>query len=280
MGIITRFWFAPLPPAPEDASIMTVTWAAGALDPDRFAGVVAGYGQFCGAYGDPGAGFEGLFGLLHLNRAQGGPQVALTAQNVLADDGLAALLAAVTPATAPAPAVEVRTLPWLYATQTLNGSGPNRRGKYKSAYMVETFPGRQIEAMWDALSTEGPPNSQSLLQVDTYGGAINAVGAGDTAVAQRSSIMKLQFQTYWDDPAYDDVSLGWIREFYDDMYGPYGPIPDTTMDGCYVGYPDVELLDWQDLYYKGNYPRLQHAKGVWDPLNVFNHQQSIELPGR
>ena len=35
---------------------------------------------------------------------------------------------------------EVRRLPWLYATQTLNGTGPNQRGKYKSAYMIEPFP--------------------------------------------------------------------------------------------------------------------------------------------
>ena len=37
---------------------------------------------------------------------------------------------------------DVRRLPWLYATQTLNGTGPNQRGKYKSAYMLEPFPRR------------------------------------------------------------------------------------------------------------------------------------------
>jgi FAD/FMN-containing dehydrogenase len=90
--------------------------------------------------------------------------------------------------------------------------------------------------------------------------------------------MKLQYQTYWTDPAQDDDNLSWIRDFYTAMYGPDGPVPDAIMDGCYVNYPDVDLVDWQHLYYKDNYPRLQQAKQSWDPGNVFNHQQSIELP--
>jgi FAD/FMN-containing dehydrogenase len=50
------------------------------------------------------------------------------------------------------------------------------------------------------------------------------------------------------------------------------------MDGCYVNYPDVDLHNWQYLYYKENYPALQAAKKRWDPNNVFNYSQSIELP--
>jgi FAD/FMN-containing dehydrogenase len=53
------------------------------------------------------------------------------------------------------------------------------------------------------------------------------------------------------------------------------------MDGCYVNYPDVDLKHWQLLYYgEQGYRRLQAVKARWDPLDVFNHQQSIELPGK
>jgi hypothetical protein len=60
----------------------------------------------------------------------------------------------------------------------------------------------------------------------------------------------------------DDANLGWIRDFYTAMYGPDGPVPDGTMDGCYVKYPDVDLTGWQHLYYKYNHARLQEAEGL------------------
>ena len=49
------------------------------------------------------------------------------------------------------------------------------------------------------------------------------------------------------------------------MYGPRGPWPDDVLDGCYVNYPDVDLADWEYLYYKDAYPRLQSVKARWDP---------------
>ena len=38
-------------------------------------------------------------------------------------------------------------------------------------------------------------------------------------------------------------------------------------------------MDWELLYYKQNYARLQRAKQQWDPGNRFNNAQSIRLPG-
>jgi FAD/FMN-containing dehydrogenase len=70
-------------------------------------------------------------------------------------------------------------------------------------------------------------------------------------------------------------NLRWINDFYVAMYGPAGPRPDATLDGCYVNYPDMDLKDWQYLYYLDNYPRLQKVKAEWDPHNVFHHGHSV-----
>jgi Berberine and berberine like len=144
--------------------------------------------------------------------------------------------------------------------------------------MTKPFPQRQIDAIWNALSAPAFMNAQALLQVDSYGGHVNAVPAGDTAVAQRSSILKLQYQIYWTDPNQDDQNLNWIRSFYQAVYADTGGVPvangDVT-DGCFVNYCDTDLVDWPTLYYKDGYARLVAIKKAWDPLNIFNHAQSI-----
>lgn len=294
-GIVTRFWFKDPPPAPEIAELATVAWNWSEFDEESFAQLVASYGNLLAENSEVGGPYSRLFTMLHLNQKTGPtPQITLTIQEVEPADGrvdgfLATIADGLPPITAPtrasghpyalAPSISAEQLPWLFATQTLNGSGPNRRGKYKSSYMIEAFPEKHITAMWKALSPGTLPQSQSLLQIDSYGGQVNAVGPTETAVAQRSSVMKLQFQTYWHDPGQDEENLEWIRDFYTAMYGSGGPVPDGTVDGCYIGYPDVDLTDWQNLYYKGNYPELQRVKKRWDPGNVFNHAQSIEPPG-
>jgi hypothetical protein len=145
--------------------------------------------------------------------------------------------------------------------------------------MCKPFPDDQIAIMYEHLANPAKPNANALIQVEPYGCQINAVDPAATAVAQRSSIMLLQYQTYWKDPADEADNLEWIRSFYTAMYGEDGPLPDDVMDGCYINYCDADLKDYPALYYKENYPRLQRVKARWDPLNIFNHRQSIALPG-
>lgn len=42
-----------------------------------------------------------------------------------------------------------------------------------------------------------------------------------------------------------------------------------------MNYPDVDLQNWPELYYKDNYARLQRVKARWDPNDIFHHRQSI-----
>jgi aclacinomycin oxidase len=61
---------------------------------------------------------------------------------------------------------------------------------------------------------------------------------------------------------------------------------ERLADGAMINHPDTDLADpewntsgvpWHELYYKGNYPRLQRAKAQWDPGNVFHHALSIPV---
>jgi len=292
-GIVTRFWFEDPPPAPEMVLLLSFAWNWSELSEDDFTELIKVFGEWHVANSAPDSEWAPLFALLHLNQYSGpASQISVTVQGAEPEperlEEFKRELTAKLPRPVvqrsgsghfaiPSPSETLRVLPWLYATQQLDGATPNQRGKYKSAYMNQAFPQNQIETLWKYLHDQ--PNKaavSALVQVDSYGCQINAVPEGETAVAQRSSVMKLQYQTYWYEEENDEENLSWIRAFYNEMYGARGPYPDGTMDGCFVNYPDVDLQDWQFLYYKNNYERLQKAKSLCDPHNVFRHQQSIE----
>lgn len=293
-GIVTKFLFKHPPPAPKEAWLINIAWNWECMLSDRtlFPHLLQNYGKFLEQNSGIDSPFKGLFSMLHLTHFSA-KQIVLTAQYVGDEPGLmdtfvdtvkiedcfhGEQLYPVGQHRYLGATASKRSLPWLYATQTLNPSGPNQRGKYKSAYMKKTFPENQIDTISRWLTDASYYNPQALLQVDSYGGQINAISSEATAVPQRSSIMKLQYQTYWTEENDDDYNLKWIRGFYNDMYGQEGPLPDWVMDGCYVNYPDTDLKNWEELYYLKNYARLQQVKAQWDPLNIFNHKQSIHLP--
>ncbi len=291
-GIVTAFFFRELPPVPAQAFISHSAFDWGTLDQAGFRRLLQNYGNFMAEHSAADSPYNGLFPLLALSQKAAG-QVGLTAQYVgdepqKLEEFLRAVSAGVSaPVASIVPRVhhklvsqspDIQAYDWLDATRALSGTGPSQRGKYKSAYMLQPFPDEQIDIIYEHLVNPSNPNPQALLQVDGYGGAVNTVDPAATAVPQRSSILKLQYQTYWTDPAQDEANLDWIRGFYTAMYGESGPMPDDLMDGCYVNYPDVDLVDWPTLYYKDGYARLQQVKARWDPLNIFNYSQSIRLP--
>jgi FAD/FMN-containing dehydrogenase len=328
-GVITRYWFKDLPRPPINVWLSAVAWDWKDMTYDGFARLVGNFGRFCADNSDAGSEYADLFSMLKLTHRKAGKIGLITqvdATNPAAgrdrldaflahiEDGAGLERAELDVGLGEHPQIrgmhdEPRLMPWIEATQTLNGSGDNRRGKYKSAYMRKPFPDDQIQVIWNFLSNTrddsdlpGAPydntkyeNAEALIQVDTYGCAINAVGAHDTAMAQRDSIMKLQYQTYWTDPAEDSVHERWIRELYRRVYRASGGVPvpvsakgaieaGAVTDGCYINYPDRDLssdewntseVPWYRLYYGDNYDRLLRAKRTWDPHNVFQHDQSI-----
>ncbi|MHC8510049.1 MAG: BBE domain-containing protein [Rhodospirillales bacterium] len=199
------------------------------------------------------------------------------------------------------------------AVQTLNGSGPNQFGKYKSAYHKQAFDSGQIQALYDGLTAQpeyknAPINmSQCLLQVDSYGGQINKIPLDETAIWQRQSILKLQYQAYWNDNSpvgEPDTGLAlkyeeWMRGMYTKIYSATGGWPNPYYDnpdnpsqsiyqGCYYNYcdrdlgingaPDPSIEFAMKMYFGPNVNKLREVKAKYDPYNIWNSDQSIPLP--
>lgn len=311
-GIITKYYFRDLPRSPKTAFITALAFPWDTSLTEQVLGELlvwyAAFAQRTDNYRQ--------FGLFALNHKAAG-EIHLTIQTAIYEneDKKAMLEQYITPVLAEINKIlpyQRMTRPGLAqlghlfhnsdhtvsytfyeAVQTLNGSGANQIGKYKSAYMRKPFPEDQVAAIYKWLNTVPDGLSlqnmaQSLLQVDTYGGMINQVAPEATAVPQRSSILKLQYQTYWSSESNDQLHLEWIRGFYGDIYRQSGEIPDpdndfsNNVDGCYYNYPDIDLNGTEDdkeialkLYFGINLTRLKKTKKRWDPEEYFSSRQSI-----
>jgi hypothetical protein len=149
---------------------------------DSFTEFLQNYGQFFVDHKDPGGPFQGLFALLHLTCAPV-PNIGLTIQLAGDDpDPIHVFRDAVRPSGSrpeplsfpvgyhgiPAPTLDIQVMPWLFATQTLNGSGSPRRGKYKSAYMIGNFTTDECQAIWENLRESKFPWAQTVVATGNY----------------------------------------------------------------------------------------------------------------
>ena len=309
-GLITRYEFSSLPTAPRRAEIITSAWSWSSIhNAGDLARIIEGFEELNGAI--PNTAFA-ILGLSHRAAGQIGLMVQSTYDGEAGSSNFAAQAAAWLEKCGLGDSERAKTrvcaeplqislplphqdLHWFEAVQMSNLSGPNRKGKYKSAYMRKGFSQDDVKTIYKYLTMDSPQGvdmSKSLLQIDSYGGQINAVDPRATAVWQRSSIFKLQYQTSWTDPesgasANGDAHIDWINQFYEEMYAASGGVPDPSrdpsdnVDGCYINYPDIDLNNHGgrdralSLYYGGNLPRLMQTKRAWDPHNYLQNSQSI-----
>jgi hypothetical protein len=273
-----------------------VSWPWSQLTQRAFTTLLANFGSWHAANSAPDSPHVDLFSHLVPLHQAGGVVSMVTqvdaslpnAQQVL-DDYVAAVNAGVG---APLSVAEHRGLPWLHSTEWPGffAGNPTVRSEEKSAFLRGAFPDAQIDAIYRSLTRTDYRWPQALLIIASYGGRINRVDPTATAFAHRDSAMLVQYLAYWNDPADDPMHIAWVRKLYGDAFADTGgvPVPNAVTDGCYVNYADTDLNDprfnssgvsWQQLYYKGNYPRLQQVKARWDPSNFFRHAQSIRAPG-
>jgi aclacinomycin oxidase len=307
-GVVTRYWLrAPgatgtdpsrlLPPAPAEMLAWLVTWQWDEhMTEHAFTTLLRNFGTWHERNSAPGSPSAGLYAVLIATHASGG-RIELTVQmDAGIPNGNALLtefLTEVSAGSGVTPIVSAGlTMPWLHMT-TWPGDGEGgdkvtRRYKLKAGYLRRSLTDAQLAAVYANLTNStGTPGGGMLLI--GYGGQVQAVPSGATAVAQRDVIMKTVYQASWQSESDDAAQLAWVRAFYRDVYAATGgvPVPNDVSDGSYINYPDVDLADpawntsgvpWSTLYYKDNYPRLQQVKARWDPRDVFRHALSIEPP--
>jgi FAD/FMN-containing dehydrogenase len=317
-GVITTYIFDKLPQAPQEVVQTRINFPWDGMTPARFASILNTYGEYFETRGQ-NPDTWGLFAVLVVSHQSGG-RIGMEVQFCNPDGTCRDLTvlndfldrfqtckpvtdkssqqshfgSAPRPDTGQQVCSGAHTLTrhdWLSATAQNAGGPGGGRGKYKSTYMKRRFTPYEIQCIYKHMTRTIPgANLQAcMVAIDSYGGAINRKGLAEaTTVNQRSSVLKLQYQSYWRDEQDEASHLTWIADFYREMYtgshvnARYSgtPYPGDRYEGCYINYPDKDMLAypfWPQLDYgeQGLYSFLQGVKRRYDPNNVFHHAMSI-----
>lgn len=304
-GVVTAYEFRSpehlagtdigLPRAPSGLHVQKILYPWAAVDEASFSTLVSRFFEWHERHDEVGTPEATVFGTFFL-RHNFTPFLELMVQSDADVDidgqALAAFVASLTEGTH-LPAIPRGGLMTFltgtrYMSQADCGDVMGARSASKSAYHRSAPTDDQIAVLYRYLTTPHP-GPASYVMLNSYGAQINLRDRAATASPQRDSIAKSSWFTAWLDPAHDELHLGWLRDLYDEFFASTGgvPVSNAATDGCYINYPDLDVLDptrnrsdsaWHDLYYSGNYPRLQAAKRAWDPRGVFHHSMSID-PG-
>ena len=309
-GVATKFWFRSrdrqgddptllLPKRPSGYMMASVAWRWADLDEAKFATLVNNYMRWCERNSSPGSPAASVNGNLVLFRKEFGV-VTLTGQvdpaQPRSSEALETYLAEVTANVPYGMKTTQDDAPWQYTTlhapeiaDALGIPATQLRSKAKGAFLRSALDASQIGTIFERLTSDDYGWRGAAAVFVTWGGQINALSPQDTAVAERDSVALFSVGNFWDDPDDDEKHLTWARTLYRDVFAATGgvPVPNDRTGGCYINWLDPDLLEeewnrsgvpWFELYYGGNYKKLQEAKGRWDPRQVFNHALAVE-PG-
>ncbi|WP_344670164.1 FAD-binding protein [Catenulispora yoronensis] len=306
-GVVTRYWLRTpgalsldpselLPPAPAAVRRRDVVWSWDGFSEQDFHTLLRNYFTWYEENSAPDSPSAPLWSnLIVMHRA--GSVLMLT--SVIPDDApdaeklLGAHIEAIVSNLSAAPMSDTgEVVPWMESWMPSYNwpADPAGRYKHKAAYLRRGHTDGQIATIYRYLTMPEHLNPMGCLVLTGFGGQVNAVAPDATAVAQRDAIIKASYSTgMWTEREEDEANIGWVRAFYGEVFQHSGgvPVPDGVVDGSYISYPDGDLADpewnrsgmgWEELYFGGNYPRLQRVKQRFDPGDVFRHALSVRLP--
>ena len=166
------------------------------------------------------------------------------------------------------PAVSlVQSMPYVAVQQLIDDANQKGMRNYWSADFYGDLPDEAIDTLVSHATKPASPLTQTI--VLPGGGAVARVPEDATAFGQRTAPFNIHYLGVWADPADDDANIAFTREistvmkpwstgrFYLNFIGDEGP-------------GRVEAA-----YGPEKYARLQRIKRVWDPHNLFRHNQNI-----
>lgn len=147
---------------------------------------------------------------------------------------------------------------------------PEELNYYWKSIDLESLEEEVIEAI--VSHAEDRPSPRVLMPIWHHGGAMNRVGATETAYGDRSTTFNLSIDACWEDPVDNEENIAWARDVWKDMHR----FSDGGLYLNFAGFGEEgeELL--QAAHGEEIYERLVALKDEYDPENRFRLNQNIE----
>jgi FAD/FMN-containing dehydrogenase len=162
-------------------------------------------------------------------------------------------------------------LPWQAAGGTLTRQPELAKSDFFTRPLSGSAIGTLLTGVEGLQPVQGTARGEGGVAFDACGGAVNRVGAGQTAFVHRDALFLAQYTTTWDTgspPRRAARQRDWQRALYASMR-PY------ASGQAYQNYVDPDLTTWRQAYYGANYPRLARVKAAYDPDGLFRFPQAI-----
>jgi FAD/FMN-containing dehydrogenase len=140
---------------------------------------------------------------------------------------------------------------------------------YWKAQNLDRLPDDAIDII--AARANGRPSPLTLVATFQMGGAINRVGAGETAYGERSAPWMSSIDGNWENPADNDANVAWVRESFNRI----APYSSGTTYTNFTGQLDEAAGALTAQAYGGNFARLSAIKAQYDPDNFFRLNPNI-----
>ncbi|MGH9173637.1 MAG: BBE domain-containing protein, partial [Vicinamibacterales bacterium] len=115
------------------------------------------------------------------------------------------------------------------------------------------------------------PSGLTSIDIWHHGGAMNRVGADETAFGKRDAPFLLSFSSSWTEATDDEPNIGWARNGWKAIHA-------HSSGGLYLNFPGFgeEKEALVRAAYGPNYDRLVALKTHYDPANLFRFNQNIK----
>lgn len=159
-------------------------------------------------------------------------------------------------------------MPYTEAQKLLDEDYPEGGRYYWKSVNLNGLGDEEIEHLM--AHAETAPSDHSTIDVWYQGGAMNRVGAEETAFGDRSAPYLLGIEGNWEESHEDEANVAWVRGCVSDMQR-------FSDGGMYLNFPGF-LEEGQEMMrdaYGENYERLVALKNEHDPANLFRMNQNI-----